>query len=237
MPEQINTVKQSKIQVAAREAERLRIAQDLHDAFGGNLTGASMLLAKIASQFSHPSGEQADTLAQLRTLLADSRRKLQQVIYDLRPPEMASGLIPALRQLCSQWQACSGLECDLLLANINDEKNVDDDLHAEHMLAMYRITQEALNNVARHAHASLATVLLQRTDTGILLKITDNGPIGENKRLPKAGAGLIGIGERVSAMHGSFTREILPHGGTCLCINIPLDNNANSIANSTSDAN
>jgi signal transduction histidine kinase len=135
MPEQINTVKQSKIQVAAREAERLRIAQDLHDAFGGNLTGASMLLAKIASQFPHPSGEQADTLAQLRTLLADSRRKLQQVIYDLRPPEMASGLIPALRQLCSQWQACSGLECDLLLANINDEKNVDDDLHAEHMRA------------------------------------------------------------------------------------------------------
>ncbi len=226
MPEQVNNVKQSKIQVAARESERLRIAQDLHDAFGGNLTGASMLLAKIASQFPHPNGEQADTLAQLRTLLADSKRKLQQVIYDLRPPEMANGLVPALRQLCSQWQACCGVECDLLLANINDEKNLDDDLHAEHMLAMYRITQEALNNVARHAHASLATVLLQRTDTGMLLKITDNGLHSENKRLPKAGAGITGISERVSAMHGSFTRELLPHGGTCLCITIPLEHAA-----------
>lgn len=222
MQEHISTVKQSKIQVAAREAERLRIAQDLHDAFGGNLTGASLLVAKIASQIPQPTPEQADTLSQLRTLLADSKRKLQQVIYDLRPPEMANGLISALRQLCSQWQAYSGLECDLLLANIIDEKNIDDELHTEHMLALYRVTQEALNNVARHAHASLATVLLQRTETGIMLKITDNGQTGEGKRLPKAGAGLTGIAERVSAMHGSLSREHTLHGGMCLCLQIPL---------------
>ena len=220
----ISKSRQLQLKLAAREAERLRIGQDLHDAFGGNLTGASLLLAKIASQFPQATPEQAETLTQLRELLSDSKRKLQQVIYDLRPPELSNGLIPALKQLCEKWQSYTSLQCTLVLSQDEETGNSEEifnlAIKAEQALALYRIAQEGLNNVARHAQASTARLELQQADGCISLKITDNGKAGSKKQ--NAGAGLSGIQERATALSGSLHYEAFAAGGHCLTVHLPL---------------
>lgn len=202
-----------------REAERQRIAQDLHDAFGGNLTAASLLLSQLASHQHSP--QQAQTLQLLRQLLNDSKARLQQVIYDLRPPELAAGLVAALRNLCEWWQACSQIECTLSLPEVVDEASFEAELSTSLKLNLYRIVQEGLNNVAKHAQANRAEVVLWPTQTGICLKITDNGKVANKKSQSKHGVGLDSIAQRVAAFGGKVSQQLASEGGYCLICEIP----------------
>ncbi|WP_338844886.1 histidine kinase [Massilia sp. W12] len=217
----------------AREAERLRIAQDLHDAFGGNLTAAALLLVKISHEIPAATPEQAHTLLQLRELISDSKHQLQQVIFDLRPPELSQGLESALKNLCEKWQAYTGIVCHLEFSTeqslSNQETSPALQMHPEQALALYRIVQEGLHNIAQHAKAAHASVELRLADNSIALKITDNGATAVKPCSSKPGTkgqGLHGMQERINAWGGELHWEVLQQdgrdSGKALCLSMPL---------------
>ncbi len=211
--------------IAAREAERLRIAQDLHDAFGGNLTAAALLLARLAHDLEQAEPALRDTVLHLRELIADSKHGLQQVIFALRAPELAQGLFSALQNLCAKWQSYTDIVCHLKFSAEQDfiEQAITelDNIPEQQALAIYRLVQEGLHNVAKHAAATQAQVELQLADNILLLKITDNGNSTVKHGNRTGGHGISGMQERISAWHGSL-EWVAAAQGKSLLIRLPL---------------
>ncbi|WP_256080075.1 PAS domain-containing protein [Massilia sp. YIM B04103] len=202
-----------------KEAERKRIAREIHDELGQNLLALridiSMLQARAGA--SHPRLQRRASLA-LENVDA-TIRSVRNIINELRPAVLDLGLHAALEWLVRDVAVRGQLDCRLLVAGEALLERID----AESGLVLFRIVQEALSNVLRHAAASHVRVELAEEDDTVLLLVEDNGAGMEAGQRDKAGAfGLLGIAERVEAMGGALSIVSAPRDGCRLSVRLAL---------------
>jgi signal transduction histidine kinase len=202
---------------AAEEEERQRIARELHDGLGPALASLNIRLLtvhKLLERDEHPVAEEIQELAnQVQASIRDIRR----LIHHLRPVALDElGLVPALRE----YLAHCGQEHGLVIEFSTDE---GERLPAPVETALFRIVQEAVNNVMRHAHAKHVSVTLTRDVDHVNLNVADDGQ-GFDAQLPRTGkhVGLWSMRERVEQLGGQFEVHSAPDQGTTVNTVVPL---------------
>ena len=203
--------------ITAQEAERTRIARELHDDINQQLASLSIALSGLNRQLPADAADVHDTLARLqqRTItLADAIRHLS---HELHPGVLQhAGLVAALKAHCAEFGRQHAIEVTFSAA---DFEAIPQDI----ALCLYRVAQEALRNIAAHAGARQAHVALRRTADGLELTITDDGQgfdLTEARR--RGGLGLISLDERVRLVGGSVRINTQRQRGTELRVEIPL---------------
>ncbi len=199
-----------------REEERKRIALEIHDELGQMLTALKMDISLLRMKC-EGDAELMAKVHDMREMVEQSIRTVRQVAANLRPAALDLGLVPALEWLVENFGQHSGIAYEL---NLSGGDIAFDDVRAT---ALFRIVQESLTNVARHAGASLAQVSLERTDDAIRLEIRDNGR-GFDPEGARRGRsfGLLGIRERTLVLGGELKIDSMPGRGSTLSIRIPL---------------
>jgi len=202
---------------SVREEERSRIAREIHDELGQTLTALRMDLAWLKKKVPPEESVMAGKIASMDALLSESLQTVRKISADLRPGILDDlGLTPALKWLAGEWQERTGIACEVRF----DPAEIDPD--PERSTALFRIVQEALTNVVRHAGATRVRVALKWDDAGMTLQIVDNGGgIPEEASRSPRSFGLIGMRERVHAFGGKMKIEGIPGRGTTLAFRFP----------------
>ena len=202
--------------ISAQDDERLRIARNLHDDLGQQVTALRLKLDEVASAVSNTVT--GAVVAQIQERLHELDRRLHFVASELRPAALDLGIVVALDQFVREWSATFGVPAAFHSASINVGMLPP---HVETHL--YRIAQEALNNAAKHAEASHVTVLLEYRDDSVVLMVEDdgNGFDLEACRTRGDGLGLVGMRERAQIVGGRLDVETSPGHGTSIYIRVP----------------
>ena len=207
--------------VAAQEAERQRIARDLHDETGQSLTAIGMGLRGLSSKLGGRNKDALNTLHKLETLTADSLQELQRLMTDLRPSHLDDlGLSAALRWYSTKVQEHSPLH---IRVDIHGEEcDLDDAMK----ITIFRVIQESLNNVIKHAQATHVNIHLYFEEKNVRISVFDNG-IGfdrdqvQQRRTNRPSLGLAGMEERTALLGGTVTVQSRPGYGTEIEARIP----------------
>jgi two-component system, NarL family, sensor histidine kinase LiaS len=203
----------------ARLEERSRISRELHDAISQDLFSLRMLadgLQEATRAGSSPS-DLSPHVALLEQTTSSMTREMRALLLELRPTQLDElGLVGALQKLAQMYSTRLGITVSV------DLKPVALAVKTEH--ALLRIAQEALANAARHSNASLVSLCLAPCEGRLGLTITDNG-VGFDQQASEEqhGLGLQLMRERVQELHGTFTLETAPGQGTCISVNLPLE--------------
>ncbi|QAU33208.1 PAS domain S-box protein [Janthinobacterium sp. 17J80-10] len=202
-----------------KEIERKRIAREIHDDLGQSLLAlridVSMMHARTAE--THPKlHRKANTVLEN---IDGAIRSVKSIINNLRPATLELGLDAAIEWQVKEFERISGIRCHLTL----DTTGICFDRDDERALALFRILQESLTNIARHAQASAVTVMLRVTGSRLCLRVTDNG-IGIQ---PAAGAkpnafGLVGMRERIHSLGGALDIESGAGHGTVITVYLEI---------------
>lgn len=188
------------------DEERKRIARDLHEELGQLLTALRMDIATLPIQFGDALKARAQEMQSLIDLTIQGMRN---VVTSLRTATLESGLCAALEWLTRDFSQRSGIECRLILPKTGTQS-----LDESRSTAVFRIVQEALTNVARHAGAGRVDIHLGTTAAGWQLTVRDDGRGFDPRRTDKSSFGLLGMKERAAILGGRFAVSTLPHGGT-----------------------
>lgn len=202
---------------AATEAERRRVARELHDGASQLLSAACLRLHALAASLTgHPAS--ASAAAQISRMVQHARDEVRRISQGLRPSELDDlGLVPALRSLVAEFAERTHTRVTLRLPRTRLM------LSPENQLVVYRLTQEALHNVERHARASLVEVELRQKRRLAWLRIADNGRgFSLTRKRSGAGHGLFNMRERVAFAEGEFQLKSSPRGGTEIVVQLPL---------------
>lgn len=200
-----------------KEQERARIAREIHDDLGGNLTAIKMALSMLSSRLPSEQPALIEKAAYLDDLVDRTIEAVHRISLDLRPSTLDLGIVAALEWQAREFEKGSGVACIFRSA----EREIE--LDPDHAAALFRIFQEALTNVAKHAGATRVTVTLRRQRQHLTLAICDNGRgIAPADRLKPASFGLRGMSERARALGGTLTLSAAPGGGTMVTIKIRL---------------
>jgi len=204
--------------IRVSEEEKSRLARELHDEMGANLTAIGMDLSTVTEHLraSHP--ELAAKLGRARRTLVDTVQLKRRIIENLRPSLLDNmGLSAALQSYCADYARVTALDCDAL---IDAEADAAGPMQA---IALFRITQEALNNTAKYAKARTVIVNLTREPDGWGLEITDDGiGIPDDAMARSKSHGLLGMRERALLLGGTLVVERGVNGvGTCVRAMIP----------------
>ncbi|HSV35861.1 MAG TPA: PAS domain S-box protein [Ramlibacter sp.] len=199
-----------------RESERKRIARELHDELGQYLTALRMRASLLRVQFGAGNPALVDSIGQLTRLADRTIEVVRDAATSLRPAALDMGIVSALEWLVQEFKAHSGVACELRVP----QEEID--LHEDCATAMFRIVQESLTNVARHAQATRVEISLHRHGDHHRLEVRDDGR-GFDPGVPKVKAiGLIGVRERVLMLGGDLVLSSAPGQGTVLEVRIPL---------------
>jgi PAS domain S-box-containing protein len=202
-----------------KEEERRRIAREIHDELGQNLLAlridVSMLDARTGRNHPRLNRKVRDALQQIDTTV----KTIRTIINNLRPAVLDLGLFAAIEWQVNEFRRRSGISCDLVMDD-EEEFNVND----VRATALFRVLQESLTNVIRHANATHVLVEVRREGGRVAMRITDNG-VGmyPSVRKPVNSFGLIGVEERIHALNGEFRVNSTPGKGTALEIFIPIE--------------
>ncbi len=199
--------------VSAQELERRRLARELHDETGQALT--SILLGLKSLEDVGDEGDLRESMSRLRELVVTTLQDVRRLAVELRPTALDDfGLVPALERLVETFREQTGIEVDLA-PHLGQER-----LPSDVETTLYRITQEALTNVVKHAHAKHVSIVLTRRDGSISAVIEDDGR-GFGDQGSTNGLGLLGMRERVALVDGRLRVESSPGAGTTLSIEVP----------------
>jgi PAS domain S-box-containing protein len=199
-----------------KEQERARIAREIHDDLGGNLTAIKMALAMLAARLPDDAALR-DKANYLDDLVDRTIEAVHRISLDLRPGTLDLGLVAALEWQAREFEKQMGIACVFRSA----DKEID--LDPDQAAALFRIFQEALTNIAKHAGATRVTVSLRRQRQHLTLAICDNGRgITSADRLKPQSFGLRGMSERARALGGTLTLSQAPGGGTMVVVKIRL---------------
>jgi len=203
--------------VDAREEERLRIARGMHDELGQLLTALQLELASLALVAKEPAHSQR--IASMKALIDETMVAVRRISDDLRPLMLDDlGLNAAVESLARTAASRMGIEVTVR----HDE--ADPPIQPSVATALYRIVQEALTNVARHAHATDVSIDLRMQGREIVLKVEDNGVGLPEDALERTGSwGLRGLLERVNLCGGSLVLENAPGSGARMTVRVPID--------------
>lgn len=205
-----------------QELERKEIARELHDEMGQALTAISINLAAIETAVSRKKPEEVTRrLKESKELVATTLEQIREMSINLRPPMLDElGLVPTLKWYVKRYRLRTGIAAKLQV--IGDEKRLPTAVET----AVYRVVQEALTNVVKHAEATRVALTLRLQPNGVQVEIEDNGCGFEietvlEKTVSGHGAGLLGIRERVALLGGDFDITAVPTQGTKLDILLP----------------
>jgi signal transduction histidine kinase len=192
-----------------QELERKRLARELHDETGQALASILLGLKSLESQVG------PEPVANIRELVGRALDDVRRLTVELRPPALDDfGLAPALERLTSMTAERSGLDIQLSVRSPVA-------LPAEQETAIYRIVQEALTNVIKHAHASSVSIIVMASGSTVRLVIEDDGRGFEPQAVRDGALGLVGIRERVLLLDGRFELHSEPGSGTTLMVELP----------------
>ena len=197
-----------------KEQERARIAREIHDDLGGNLTAIKMALSMLAARLPDDPAL-AEKASYLDDLVDRTIDAVHRISLDLRPPMLDLGIVAALDWQAREFAQRMGIEC------VFQSQEADIALDPAQATALFRIFQEALTNIAKHAGASRVTVDLQRHGRQLVLAICDNGRgIVPADRMKPHSFGLRGMSERARALGGTLDLSPAPGGGTMVTVRI-----------------
>jgi signal transduction histidine kinase len=221
MQDQLHHLSRQVLQ--AQEEERRRISLELHDVIAQTLTGINVHLAALAKRTRHSPDEFDLSIAQTQRWVEKSVEVVHQFARELRPAVLDDlGLIPALRTFMKNFTAQTGVRTHLTaFAGVEHLDTVG-------RTVLFRVAQEALTNVARHAKASSVEVSIHKLPDCICMKIKDDGKSFQVQRLMQVKGskrlGLLGMRERLEMIGGHFDVESAPGKGTTIQTQIPLGN-------------
>jgi PAS domain S-box-containing protein len=202
----------------AREAERTRAAREIHDELGGALTGLKIDLAWLRNRMPGDDPDTAERIASAMELIDQTADATRRIAAELRPGLLDDlGLAAAARWQVREFSTRTGIEGRVL----GDEEIPE--LEPAKATAVFRVLQEALTNVARHAQARTVTVRFQRRDGQLVLSVTDDGQgIQAEETGGATSFGLTGIRERARIWNGTATIRGRPGEGTTVTLAIPV---------------
>ena len=200
-----------------REEERIRIAREVHDELGQALTGLKLQLTWLASRFPRRSMLLQRQACSMAAHIDEIIQAVRRIATELRPGLLdTAGLLAALEWQANRFQSGTGIVCEVKAEMRATLRNQD--LNT----AFFRIFQEALTNIIRHAHATRVEVRLQETDGQIVLQVKDDGRgISEAEIHNTKSIGLLGIRERAALLGGTMRIEGVQGHGTTLRVSIP----------------
>lgn len=208
--------------VDIQEFERRRFSRELHDLVGQNLTALSINLDILRTQLAGDGSEELHSrLGDSAALLESTTGAIENVMSELRPPMLDDyGLLPALQWYGTEFTNRTGIH-----VKIEGDERMER-LTPATEIALFRITQEALNNVAKHAHAKCVDIRLERRDSQCVMAVADDGigldggSTSTSRRRP--GLGMVTMRERTQAVGGKFEVETTPGRGTRIMVRIPV---------------
>jgi len=206
---------------SVREEERSLIAREIHDELGQALTALKMDLIWINKRIPPENSEILDKIEGMSDLISSTMKTVRRLSSELRPGLLDDlGLYATLEWYCEEFEKRTGIDCNLQL------DQTDLELNEEIAISVFRIFQETLTNVARHANASHVSAQLHIEDHLLDMNIKDNGiGISEEKINNPHSLGLIGLRERVVPWGGTLTIKGRPNKGTTVTVSIPLTKN------------
>ncbi len=202
-----------------REEERLRLSREIHDQLGGTLTGLKMDVGYLKRHWSDPDANLTERLADLSRNLDGTVQLVREIATDLRPGMLDEfGLPAAIEWQLDEFRTRTGL-------NIHLRSGVSEFAwHRDCATAIYRVFQEALTNVARHARATQVDVSLEQQGSDLILRIADDGRgLAEDELDGKRSLGVLGMHERIAAYSGELRFDRTSGGGTTVWIRVPID--------------
>ncbi|MBI3805152.1 MAG: GAF domain-containing protein [Nitrospirae bacterium] len=209
--------------VNIQEEERRRIAQELHDEAGQVLTGIKMNLEWVEKELNPAETAIKERIEAVKTQVGKIMEELRRLSYDLRPAILDElGLVPTLRWYIEEYNKRTRTAVHLQTSGLQKR------LSAKTEILLYRIIQEALTNVAKHAEAESVVLSLEKKDVHVHLYITDDGKGFEVKRyfssspMGRRGLGILGMKERVELAGGTFFIDSDPGQGTRISIKVPI---------------
>ena len=200
-----------------RESDRKYIAREIHDELGQLLAALNLEASLLISKESIPRDQLENIHLNMMNLLNRAVQSVRAVTENLRPAALNLGISPAIRKLTSDFGKNNDIQCDLEMSD--DPLELDE----EQTITVFRIIQESLTNVVRHANANQIKVVVLQTLGELHVEIQDNG-IGfqVERAAEKKSFGLIGMRERVSTLNGSIDITTTPQQGTLVSVSIPL---------------
>ena len=203
-----------------REDEKTRIAREIHDDLGGVLAALKMDIFRLKKELSagNATTQVLERIGSMSQMLDGAVGALRRIISDLRPAILDDlGLLAALEWQAEQFQSRTGISCRV---NCIDDTCAPNDRHT---IALYRIFQEALTNVARHSGASRVEVEFQCNEEEIMLSINDNGRgLPEGHAAGPASFGIRGMREHTEQLGGRLEFGKSPSGGSSVTVRLPL---------------
>lgn len=204
-----------------QEEERARVSRELHDSVGQALTAIRLHLALLQKEAGIRGGRPGEILDGLFALADETLEEIRQMAFELRPAILDDvGLPAAVRIYAERFAKRSGIRVDL---ECPPELGLRSPV-AE--ASLFRVIQEALTNVAKHAGAASVRVTMERTPEGLVLEVADDGcgfdPSARDAGEVRRGFGILSMRERVEAMDGRFALRSAAGQGTCLHVEVPL---------------
>jgi PAS domain S-box-containing protein len=199
---------------SVREEERTRVAREIHDELGQALTAIKIELSSLSHDLPADKKRQSESILKL---VAETIQSVRRISTELRPPILdAVGLVAAVEWAAGEFAARTGTKCRLDLPQ--DDVVID----GERATALFRIFQETLTNVARHANASEVNVRLADEDGNLVLEVHDNGKgVSEEQLSVASSLGILGMRERALLLGGEFTIAGALGAGTTVRVRIP----------------
>lgn len=208
--------------IDAQESERARVARDLHDEIGQSLTSVLLGLRLVEDSLDRPDLDVEDCrqrTAEVRELVAAALRQVRTLAFDLRPTVLDDlGLTAALRRLVSEVGPRNALTVDLAVHGLDEDARVAPEVET----VVYRVVQEALTNVARHAAASSASVVIARDAGRLRAVVEDDGQGFDPDAAPGSSLGMAGMRERASLVGGTLAVDAAPGRGTTVRLEVPV---------------
>jgi two-component system sensor histidine kinase UhpB len=202
--------------VTVQEEERRRIARDVHDDIGQRVASLSIALSAAKRKVPANEGSLVEELSALQQQARKIASDLRRLSHELHPAVLDQlGLVEALKVRCSQVQAESGVQIELEAAGEWPEAE------GAVALCLYRVAQEALRNVTRHAQARSARVSLERREALVVMRVADDGCGFDGAAARFSGLGLVSLRERVRLLGGTLEVETAPDAGTKVTVSLP----------------
>ena len=203
--------------IKAQEAERVRIAGDLHDGVLQQITSVTLNLGKVRRRVS-PDSEAIEAINGLQQKLIQIGADIRHISHELHPALLQeSGLPAALSSYCEEFSKVRGLP---VLCEVDATAS---ELSGGSALCLYRIAQEALGNAAKYSKAKKVEVRLSRADDRVCLSVSDDGVGCDPSQIGKSGGlGVISMRERVLQLNGTFEFASEPGNGTTVRVTVPL---------------
>ena len=201
-----------------KEQERSAIAREIHDDLGGNLTAIKMGLSSIINKLAKGQTVTIEQAQGLESILDSTFEAVHRISSDLRPNVLDLGIVAALEWQAKEFEKQLGLTCKFTCNQSEIPVTTDQGI------TLFRIFQESMSNIAKHANASYVSVDLSAFTHDIILTISDNGVgIKSSDTLKSNSFGLRGMRERVAALHGTFDVQQSNKQGTVITIKLPVE--------------